>query len=100
MNIFNNSSFNTFPGIYQNLPENVSIFFAKMIDLRLLTQKNQTLYGIIGRNIALWQNLWVGVGRTSSARTRVACAQWPVQSIPLAIFLNHDAQSAAQTTRF
>ena len=34
---------NTFPGISQNLPENVSIFFAKMIDLCLLTQKNQTL---------------------------------------------------------
>ena len=43
MNIFNNSSFNTFPGISQNLPEKVSIFFAKMIDLCLLTQKNQTL---------------------------------------------------------
>ena len=41
--IFNNSSFNTFPGISQNQPENVSIFFAKMIDLCLLTQKNQTL---------------------------------------------------------
>ena len=43
MSIFNNSSFNTFPGISQNLPENVSFFFAKMIDLCLLTQKNQTL---------------------------------------------------------
>ena len=43
INIFNNSSFNTFPGISQNMPENVSIFFAKMIDLCLLTQKNQTL---------------------------------------------------------
>ena len=41
----------------------VSHFFAKMIDLCLLTEKNQTLKGVIGRNIALWQNLWVGVGR-------------------------------------
>ena len=76
INIFNNSSFNTFPGISQNLPENVSIFFAKMIDLCLLTQKNQTLEGVIGRNIALWQNLWVGVGRferrSSSARASLA----------------------------
>ena len=52
----------------------VSIFFAKMIDLCLLTEKNQTLKGVIGRNIALWQNLWVGVGRferrSSSARAR------------------------------
>ena len=42
-----------------------------MIDLCLLTQKNQTLQGVIGQNIALWQNLWVGVGRferRSSAR--------------------------------
>ena len=63
INIFNNSSFNTFPGFSQNLPENVSIFFAKMIDLCLLTQKNQTLYGVIGRNTALWQNLCAGLGR-------------------------------------
>ena len=45
-----------------------------MIDLCLLTQKNQTLWGVIGRNIALWQNLWVEVGRferrSSSARAR------------------------------
>ena len=27
INIFNNSSFYTFPGTSQNLPENVSIFF-------------------------------------------------------------------------
>ena len=54
----------------------VSIFFAKMIDLCLLTEKNQTLKGVIGRNIALWQNLWVGVGRferrSSSARASLA----------------------------
>ena len=72
--IFDNSSFHTFPGISQNLPENVSIFFAKMIDLCLLTQKNQTSQGVIGWNIALWQNLWVGVGwferPSSSTRTR------------------------------
>ena len=43
IDIFINSSFDTFPGISQNLPENVPIFFAKMIDLCLLTQKNQTL---------------------------------------------------------
>ena len=47
-----------------------------MIDLCLLTQKNQTLWGVIGRNIALWQNLWVGVGRferrSSSARASLA----------------------------
>ena len=47
-----------------------------MIDLCLLTQKNQTLWGVIGRNIALWQNLWVGVGRferrLSSARASLA----------------------------
>ena len=76
INIFNNSSFNTFPGISQNLPENVSIFFAKMIDLCLLTQKMKHYRGVIGRNIALWQNLWVGVGlferRSSSARAPLA----------------------------
>ena len=75
-NIFNKSRFNTFPGISQNLPENVSIFFAKMIYLCLLTQKNQTLQGVIGRNIDLWQNLWVGEGRferqSSSARASLA----------------------------
>ena len=81
INIFNNSSVNTFPGISQNLPENVSIFFAKMIDLCLLTQKNQTLQGVIGRNIALWQNLWIGVGRferrSSSARASlVLCGRF------------------------
>ena len=47
-----------------------------MIDLCLLTQKNQTLQGVIGRNIALWQNLWVRVGRferrSSSARASLA----------------------------
>ena len=46
----------------------------------------------------------VGRGRPISASVvvgaRVACALRPVQSIPVAIFLNHDAQSAAQTTRF
>ena len=61
------------------------------------------IIGVIGRNIALWQNLWVGVGRfehrSSSARASLALRR-PVQSIPVAIFLNHDAQSAAQTTRF
>ena len=72
-NVFNNSSFNTFPGISQNLPENVSIFFAKMIDLCLLTQKNQTLWGVIGRNIALWQNLWVGVGRFERRSSSALC---------------------------
>ena len=29
------------------LPENVSILFAKIIDLSLLTQKNHKLYGVI-----------------------------------------------------
>ena len=62
-------------------------FFAKMIDLCLLTQKNQTLWGVIGRNIALWQNLWVGVGRferrSSSARASpVLCGRF--QSTPVA----------------
>ena len=37
---------------------------------------------------------------TVVVRARVACALRAVQSIPVAIFLNHDAQSAAQTTRF
>ena len=54
----------------------VSLFSAKMIDLCLLTEENQTLKGVIGRNIALWQNLWVGVGRferrSSSARASLA----------------------------
>ena len=31
---------------------------------------------------------------------RVACALPPSRSIPVAIFLNHDAQIAAQTARF
>ena len=51
----------------------VSIFFAKMIDLCLLTEKNQTLKGVIGRNIALWQICGSGyadlnVGRRPLAR--------------------------------
>ena len=48
----------------------------------------------------------VGRGRPVStsvvvrARARVACALRPVESIPVAIFLNHDVQSAAQMTCF
>ena len=47
-----------------------------MIDLCLLTQKNQALYGVIGRIIALWQNLWVGEGRFErrSSSTRASLA--------------------------
>ena len=37
--------------------------FGKMMDICLLTQKNQTLEGIFGWNIALWQNIWVGIGQ-------------------------------------
>ena len=41
------------------------------------------IIGVIGRNIALWQNLWVGEGRFErrSSSARVACALRPVQSI-------------------
>ena len=42
----------------------------------------------------------LNVGRRPRARARVTCAVQPVRSIPVAIFLNHDAQSAAQMTRF
>ena len=94
--------FHTFPGISQNLPENVS-FFSEIIDLCLLTQKNQTLQGVFGWTIALWQKVWardrpISVEVYGSARN--ACALRPGRSIPVAIFLNHDAQIAAQTTRF
>ena len=47
-----------------------------MIDLSLLTQKNQTLQRVIGWNIAGWQILWVRAGRferaPSSARGSLA----------------------------
>ena len=38
---------NTFPGISQNLPENVSIFLAKMINLCLLTQKTKHFFNYL-----------------------------------------------------
>ena len=60
-------------------------FFAKMIDIRLLTQKNQTLQRVFGWNIALRQKVWVGKGRFLSkwtaARARVACALRPGRSV-------------------
>ena len=75
INIFNDSSFTHFLEFLKICPKSFH-FFAKMIDLCLLTEKNQTLKGVIGRNIALWQNLWVGVGRferpSSSARASLA----------------------------
>ena len=40
------------------------------------------------------------IGTSAVVHARVACALRPVQSIPVAIFLNHAAQSAVQTTRF
>ena len=46
----------------------------------------------MGRSRPIWTSVVVCA--------RVSCALRPVQSIPVAIFLNHDAQSAAQTTRF
>ena len=51
-----------------------------------------TVAKFVGRSRPIWTSV--------VDRARVACALWPVQSIPVAIFLNHDAQSAAQTTRF
>ena len=43
----------------------------------------QALSGVIGRNIALWQNLWVEVGRFEHrlSSARVTCALRPVRSI-------------------
>ena len=46
----------------------------------------------VGRSRPIWTSVVVCA--------RVACALRPVRSIPVAIFLNHDAQSAAQTTSF
>ena len=44
---------------------------------------------VIGWNIALWQNRWVGVGRFERpSSARVACALRPVRSIPVAVFLS------------
>ena len=54
--------------------------------------KSCTVAKSVGRGRPIWTSVVV--------RARVACALRPVQSIPVAIFLNHDAQSAAQTTRF
>ena len=74
INIFNDSSFTHFLEFLKICSKSFHFFFAKTIDLCLLTEKNQTLKGVIGRNIALWQNLWVGVGRferrSSSAHAR------------------------------
>ena len=47
----------------------------------------------VGRGRPIWKSVVV------RARARVACALWPVQSIPVAIFLNQDAQSALRKRR-
>ena len=74
-----------------------------MIDICLLTQKNQTLQGgIWTKNCTVAKSM--GRNRPISVEVNgcahVACALRPSRSIPVAIFLNHDAQIAAQMTRF
>ena len=81
------STFHTFSGNSQNLSENVSCFVAKMIDMSVLSQKNQTLQVLFGWNIELWQNLFVWVGGLDHQRVHVAYALRPVRSIPVTIFL-------------
>ena len=60
---------------------------------------------IIGGNWTKYCTVAKSVGRGRPICTsvvvgaRAACALRPIQSIPVAIFLNHDAQRAAQTTR-
>ena len=57
---------------------------------------NWTKYCTVAKSVGRSRPIWTSV----VVCARVACALRPVQSIPVAIFLNHDAQSAAQTTRF
>ena len=52
-------------------------FFAKMKDKCLLTPKIQSLQGVFGRNIALWQQVLVGIGRFPS--------KWPPARASLAL---------------
>ena len=60
---------------------------------------NWTKYCTMPKSVGRgWPIKYLNVSRRP--RARVACALRPVQSVPVAIFLNHDAQSAAQTTRF
>ena len=57
---------------------------------------NWTKYCTVTKSVGRGRPIWTLV----VVRARVAFALGQVQSIPVAIFLNHDAQSAAQTTRF
>ena len=89
-NVFDNSSFRTFPGISQNLPENVSIFFAKMIDhVRWLRKTkpyggNWMKYCTVAKSMGRSSPIWTSV----VVCARVACALRPVRSIPVAIVLH------------
>ena len=61
---------------------------------------NWTKYCTVAKSVGRGRPIGTSVVVRARARTRVACALRPVQSIPVAIFLNHNAQSAAQTMRF
>ena len=56
---------------------------------------NWTKYCTVAKSVGRGRPIWTSV----VVRACFACALQPVRSIPVAIFLNHDAQSAAQTTR-
>ena len=67
-NIFNNSSLNTFPGISQNLPENVSIFFAKNdrpmsadSEKPNITGGNWTKYCTMAKSVGRGRPIWTSV---------------------------------------
>ena len=56
------------------------------------------IIGVIGWNIAPRQNLWVGVGRIERPLSLALCGRFDQFRSPYSCL--HDAQSAAQTTRF
>ena len=57
---------------------------------------NWMKYCTVAKSVGRRRPIWTSV----VVCARAACALRPVRSIPVGIFLNHDAQSAAQTTSF
>ena len=99
---FRSFKFHTFPGISQNLNENVSIFYWNDRHLSADSVKPNITGGIWMKYCTVAKSM--GRDRPISVAVngwaRVACALRTSRSIPVAIFLNHDAQITAQTTRF
>ena len=58
----------TFSGTSQNLSKNVSICFAKMIDIMSADSEKPNTTGVFGRNIAMWQKKY-GSGKANFCRT-------------------------------